>query len=115
MIQEMLENAVSDVENGAGRFLQISGFKFTYDPTAPSGQRVRDVTVAGKALVPGASYTLATNEFLARGGDGYAMLAEVPRIIDLASARLTVNQVIDAIEAAGTATGSVEGRIKTVE
>lgn len=114
-ILEMLENAVSDVENGAGRFLQVSGLKFAYAPTAPSGQRVRTVTVGGKALEPNRSYTLATNEFLARGGDGYTMLAEVPRLIDVASARLMANQVIEAIEAAGTATGSIEGRIKTVD
>jgi 5'-nucleotidase len=115
VVREMLENAVSDVENGSGRFLQVSGLKFTYAPTAPAGQRVRDVTIGGKPIAPEGTYTLATNDFLARGGDGYSMLASVPRIIDVASSRLMANQVMDAIEAAGTLSGSIEGRIKKVD
>src|SRR3546814_12947159 len=42
---EILENAVSNVENVDGRFAQIAGFEFTYDPDRPAGDRVREVTL----------------------------------------------------------------------
>ncbi|MEJ2037059.1 MAG: 5'-nucleotidase C-terminal domain-containing protein, partial [Maritimibacter sp.] len=45
-----LENGVSQVENGAGRFPQVSGMSFTYDPSADAGSRVRDVMVGGEPL-----------------------------------------------------------------
>lgn len=33
---EALNNGVSQVESGAGRFPQIAGFSFTYDPSLPA-------------------------------------------------------------------------------
>ncbi|MCI0527474.1 MAG: 5'-nucleotidase C-terminal domain-containing protein, partial [Nitrospira sp.] len=36
-IQEALENSVSQIERNAGRFLQVSGLTYTYDPKAPLG------------------------------------------------------------------------------
>src|SRR3546814_5523138 len=58
---ESLENAVSNVENVDGRFTQIAGFEFPYDPDRPAGDRVREVTlddgtdlVTAGAVVPGA-------------------------------------------------------------
>ena len=42
----------------------------TVDTSKPAGSRVINVMVDGKALDPAATYTLATNDFMARGGDG---------------------------------------------
>ena len=36
-----LENGVSQVEEGAGRFAQVAGLKYTFDPAAEPGSRVR--------------------------------------------------------------------------
>jgi 5'-nucleotidase len=88
--KEILENAVSRVEFGDGRFAQISGFSFTYDLTGTPqvldasgnvvtpGTRVvsamldsGDPLIAGGAVVPGPALTVATIDFLARGGDQY--------------------------------------------
>jgi 5'-nucleotidase/UDP-sugar diphosphatase len=78
-----LENGVSQVEQGAGRFPQVAGLRFTYDPSAEPGARVRSVEVwnpdtgAYKPLEPAQIYAVATNDFLATGGDGYdALLSE---------------------------------------
>ena len=63
-----LENGVSQVEKGAGRFPQLSGATMVYDPTAPVGARVAEVTIGGAPLDPDKVYKLATNDFiLARG------------------------------------------------
>ncbi len=73
-LKQALENGVSQVEQGAGRFPQISGMSFTYDPRKPAGQRVLEVKVGGQPLDPQKTYRLATNDFIAAGGDGYEML-----------------------------------------
>jgi 5'-nucleotidase len=80
-----LENSVSRIQpNGSGtdgRFAQISGFAFDYNPLAAAGSRVQAVRLADGTAVwsrsGGAAYTglfdLATNSFLAGAGtpDGY--------------------------------------------
>ncbi len=74
-----LEHGVNGVEEGAGRFPQVAGLRFNLDlGVAPDAGRVSDVqvrTADGFAPIdPDAMYTIVTNNFMARGGDGYAML-----------------------------------------
>ncbi len=69
-----LENGLSQVENTAGRFPQVSGIRYVFDPRRPPGSRLVSVTVNGQPLDEKAQYTLATFDFLSGGGDGYAML-----------------------------------------
>lgn len=73
-LKRALENGVSKVEEQAGRFPQISGMSFTYDPSQPAGQRVVEVLVGGKALDEKKTYKIATNDFITAGGDGYVSL-----------------------------------------
>lgn len=78
---EALENGVSDVENGAGRFAQVAGLKYSFDLKQPAGSRVSDVLVKGEgdAWVPideDATYTIVTNNYVRGGGDGYGTFAE---------------------------------------
>jgi 5'-nucleotidase len=93
--KEILENAVSrtqagDIPGGTGRFAQISGFSFVYSASGTAqqldangnvvvpGTRVREVVldsgpaiVSAGSVVPGPDLTVATIDFLARGGDQY--------------------------------------------
>jgi 2',3'-cyclic-nucleotide 2'-phosphodiesterase (5'-nucleotidase family) len=89
--KELLENAVSRVEAVDGRFAQVAGFRFTYDPAGQAqvidpvtgaittpGTRVREVVlddgtviVAAGQVQAGAALNVATIDFLARGGDQY--------------------------------------------
>lgn len=78
---EALENGVSDVENGAGRFPQVAGLKYTYTLANPSGDRVSDVLVKTEggdwaAIDEDATYTIVTNNYVRGGGDGYGTFAE---------------------------------------
>jgi 2',3'-cyclic-nucleotide 2'-phosphodiesterase (5'-nucleotidase family) len=89
-IVEALENGVSGlvVENGLvvrdgapGRFPQVSGLRFTVDPTQEAGSRVVSVEVLNAAgeyepLDPDATYSVVTNNFVRTGGDNYSMFAE---------------------------------------
>ncbi|MEQ1922730.1 MAG: bifunctional UDP-sugar hydrolase/5'-nucleotidase, partial [Pyrinomonadaceae bacterium] len=62
-------------DNEPGRFPQISGLTFSYDPRKPAGKRVVEAFVSGKRVVESTNYTIATSDFLvSRGGDGYTML-----------------------------------------
>ena len=73
-----LENGVGSYPEPSGGFPQVSGITFKIDAAAAKGSRVHTVMVGDKALDPAATYTLATNDFTAVGGDEYTMFAKYP-------------------------------------
>ena len=109
-----MENGFSEVENGAGRFPQMSGMTVAYDPTAPAGSRVVSVKVGGSELDLDALYTLTTSSYQLGGGDGYDSLGGGRVVIDAGNGNLNVNDVIDYIIKSGGVTAALEGRIKIV-
>lgn len=73
-IWSAMENGVSQYEAVAGRFPQISGFKFSFDVKKPVGTRIVSVTLPdGTPIANDASktYTLTTLDYMISGGDGY--------------------------------------------
>ena len=110
-LRAALEHGVGEVARGAGRFAHVSGMAYRFDASKPAGRRIAGVTVGGAPLDPARTYLLATFGFLGRGGDGYAMFAGAPRIVDAAAGVLSVAQVIEAVAAAGEVAPRVEGRI----
>ncbi len=109
-----LENGFSQLDRPSGRFPQVSGLAVVVDRTAPQGQRVRSVTIRGEPLDPSRHYRLATNDYLARGGDGYWMLAGEMRATSDSGVRLVAQDVITHVEAARIVDARVEGRITFV-
>lgn len=106
---EALEHGVSRAGSRDGRFPQVAGLRFAYDPRLPPMKRVSDVTVAGQKLDPARSYRLATIDFLLNGGDGYKVLAKAtPLIVD---GQLMALQVMQWIEARKTIDIKPDGRI----
>ncbi|WP_135257698.1 bifunctional metallophosphatase/5'-nucleotidase [Thermus caldilimi] len=79
-IKAALENGVSQWEQGAGRFLQVSGLRYAFDLARPAGDRVVRVEVkTEKGFVPldlEATYRVVVNNFIAAGGDGFTVLKE---------------------------------------
>ena len=110
-ILDALENGFSKIERQSGRFPQVSGLFVVADPSAPSGARVKTVTINGEALDPGRDYKLATNDFLASGGDGFGMLAGKTHVSMDSGIRLVALDVIDYIAAMKIIDAKVEGRI----
>ncbi|MGI6153203.1 MAG: 5'-nucleotidase C-terminal domain-containing protein [Christensenellaceae bacterium] len=79
-ILDALELGVSEYPNELGGFPQVAGVQFKFDENEPAGRRVFDVKIGGQPLEPGAHYSLATNDYLADGGDNYTMLASAAQI-----------------------------------
>ncbi len=73
VILEALENGVSQMEKGGGRFPQVAGMSFSVRPSGAVGERIADVKVSGVALDPAKTYGVVSNNFVRNGGDGYAM------------------------------------------
>ncbi|MBC8258414.1 MAG: 5'-nucleotidase C-terminal domain-containing protein [SAR324 cluster bacterium] len=110
-IWEALENGVSQAEKGAGRFPQIAGISFVWNPKAKAGSRVVSAKIGGQPLDKGRNYTVATNNYAAGGGDGYKVFKKGKVIIDASGATLLAGMVMDYIKTKGTVSPKVEGRI----
>jgi len=78
-VREALEHGVSAVENKEGRFPQVSGMTFEYSPSEKQGSRIKEIDVAGAPIHLDQEYLVATNDFLAAGGDGYRAFGEAIR------------------------------------
>ena len=111
-VKQMLETGVSQIEQVGGRFPHVSGLAFSFDVRKPVGARVTSVSVGGAALQDDRSYTVATGDFLALGGDGYTVFGESETLIDSTSGGLVASHLINYIVAVGTVSPRVEGRIR---
>jgi len=77
-----LENGVSQVEEGAGRFPQVAGMTFAFDGSQPAGSRVSDVMVGGTPIDMARVYGVVSNNYLRGGGDGYKMFRDAANAYD---------------------------------
>ena len=74
-VWDALENGVDGYPTTNGKFPQVSGIKYTFDGCKPAGERIVSMTLEdGTPLDLDAWYTLACNDFMCGGGDGYTML-----------------------------------------
>ncbi len=124
----VLEHGVSAVADADGRFLQVAGVSFAYDPDRAPGARVQKVRLADGTVIydraagglqsaaEAVDLAVVTNSFTAAGGDGFDVLAEAP-FADLGATyeQPLVNYVEEAL--AGRITAAAypaggEGRIR---
>jgi 5'-nucleotidase len=100
-IVEALENGVSEVEEGAGRFPQVAGMTYAADLSAEPGSRIVEVTVGGEPIDPEATYGVVSNNYMRGGGDGYSVFEGARNAYDYGPGLEQV--VIDYIAAQGGA------------
>lgn len=112
-----LENGVSQVETNSGRFPQVAGMRYVWDPAAPAGKRIvavemRKADGSYAPLDPNATYKIAANDFTRRGGDGYTVMRD--KGIDPYDFGPGLEDTVAAfIQAKSPIRVSLEGRIKT--
>ncbi len=114
-LKAMLENGVSRMPAIDGRFPQVSGLCVTYDIAMAPGARVTGAvrqaadgscTGAPVALDATATYSVAENDFMSVGGDGYPVLSS------RATTRGLMDQVLaDHIATSGTVSPAIRGRV----
>ena len=118
-LKTMLENGVSQMPLAQGRFPQVSGLCFTFDVEAPAGSRVTGAvrqaaggtcTGAPIDLTAGSTYTIAANDFMSSGGDGY------PNFFSRATTQDIMDQVVADYITANSPIGPViQGRIHCLD
>ena len=132
---EVLEASTFSTPISIGAFPQVSGIEFTidtsvdykegeafpdstyYGPAAP-GSRIKNVKVNGKAIELDKIYTIATNDFLAAGGDTYYLLKSLEsHNTYIALEDALVNYTIDVLDGviSGDIYGESAGRITISE
>jgi 2',3'-cyclic-nucleotide 2'-phosphodiesterase (5'-nucleotidase family) len=110
-VKDALENGVSQIDNRAGRFPQVSGVSFTIDPKAPAGSRISGLKVGGKDIDMAAKYKVATNDFMLGGGDGYSALGRGRTLIGKTDGKLLASVVMTYVRQQGSVQAKVDGRI----
>ncbi|MCY3798227.1 MAG: 5'-nucleotidase, partial [Chloroflexi bacterium] len=111
---EVDENNNPMVDGASGRFLQVAGLRFTFDATQEPGSRIvsAEVMQDGEfvALDMEAVYTIASNDYLRSGGDGFSILET--NAMNAYDAGRPLDQVVaDYIAANSPLSVELEGRI----
>ncbi|WP_415402072.1 bifunctional metallophosphatase/5'-nucleotidase [Tateyamaria sp. SN3-11] len=104
-----LENGVSQIEEGAGRFPQVAGMSYAFDASKPAGERVSDVMVGGAPLDAAKLYGVVSNNYVRNGGDGYAMFKDAENAYDYGPDLADVTA--EFLAAQGPFTPYTDGRI----
>lgn len=77
---ELDENNYPTVEGASGRFMQVAGLRYAFDATQEVGSRIVSAHVLQDGeyvdIDPMAMYSIATNDFVRAGGDGYSVFAD---------------------------------------
>jgi len=106
-----VENGIDSYPEAKGAFPHIAGFTVEFDSTKEAGSRVVSLKVGGVEVDKTATYTLATNDYLVSGGDGYSMFKGKKVVAEFGA----MDEVlIDFINKNGTEKGELTGRIKDI-
>src|SRR5690606_34931236 len=120
-LKEAFEISVGQYPAENGGFLHVSGAKVKFDSAKPAGERVVSIEYKNEQgtyteIQDNQSYTIATNAFTAKGGDGYTVFAKAyqeGRVTDLGLSDW--ENFADHLSGLGTITPAVEGRIVDVD
>ncbi|WP_052356502.1 5'-nucleotidase C-terminal domain-containing protein [[Clostridium] dakarense] len=110
-IKEVLEFGVENYGVSFGGFPHVGGMKYVVDPKQPIGKRIVSLKVNGKNIDMDKTYTVATNDFTAAGGDDYPVFAKLPIVNEYSALNEALENYIKKL---GTVNyKESEGRITT--
>lgn len=105
-----VEQVLEEGANSQYGTVQVSGLKWSYNAAAPFGDRVTSVTLPdGTPLDPNATYRVATNNFMATGGDRFTTLTRGTGTVD--TGINLVDTVVRYLEQNPVVDPQVEGRL----
>ena len=107
-VKEVLEQGAS----GQYGMVQVSGLRFTYDPSRPVGSRVTSITVlaTGQPIDPRANYRVVTNDFMLNGGDNYTTFQQGANPV-VYSNELLSDAIVRYLQQSGPINQLIEKRI----
>lgn len=107
-IKAALEHGISDYPEAKGAFPHVAGMTYKFDSSKPAGNRVTEIIIKDQPVDLEKTYELATNDFMATGGDGYDMFKDKVVISEFDA----LNQLLmDYIEELGEIDIETQGRI----
>jgi len=105
-IRAALEHAnAGNPDDNPGAFMQVAGLTYEID-----GRRATNIRVAGEPLDDDKNYMLATNDFLAAGGDQFDMLKGQASDVD--TGIVLRDLIVETIRRQKTINAPLDGRIK---
>jgi 5'-nucleotidase / UDP-sugar diphosphatase len=110
-LRAAIENGLSQLPNASGRFPQVSGLEIEADASRPPGSRILSIKVGDAPLDDSKTYSVATNDFMQRGGDDYTTFQNARTVLAPSDSPLMANEVIDYIKDVGTVRTNVRGRL----
>ena len=110
-LKRALENGLALWPNPTGRFPQVSGLAIVADASRPRGERIVSLKIDNAPIEDDKLYRVATNDFLARGGDGYVTFRDASEVLPIGDSPLIANEIIDYVKDLGTVRTAIEGRI----
>ena len=75
LLEQQFASGPNSVENPI-MLIPSRGFSFAYDLGRPAGQRIVEMRLDGRPIADEESYRVATNSFLAAGGDSFTIFRE---------------------------------------
>lgn len=74
-LQKAVENGLKSYPDALGAMAQVAGMTVKFNVKNPAYRKVLEIKIGDKKLDPNKNYVVATNDFMAAGGDGYESLA----------------------------------------
>ncbi|WP_102264413.1 bifunctional 2',3'-cyclic-nucleotide 2'-phosphodiesterase/3'-nucleotidase [Mesobacillus jeotgali] len=95
------------------RIMPISGLKVEYDDSRAAGDRIVSIKKNdGTDVAMDQKYSITVNNYMAGGGDGYAVLATITdKTIDV----VDLDALVNYIKAKGTVDPKIEGRVLNIK
>ena len=109
---DVVEHGVSQYPAHEGLFPQVGGIRIIFDGDLPAGERVIDLKVQGEPIEYDGVYHVATNDFMAAGGDGYETFASTETVVEAGGLE---EVLMEYISNKGTVAPVREGRIIEVD
>ncbi|XP_033113355.1 uncharacterized protein LOC117113950 [Anneissia japonica] len=84
-IWKALENSVCQYPKKEGRFPQVAGMRFSFNPEEELGQRVDPLSIIIEdegCILPNKVYRLCTKNYIAKGKDGYTVFKDCEYVVD---------------------------------
>lgn len=107
-IKDVLEHGVKLYPEKSSAFLQVGGISYYFNPKQKEGEKITNIQKEGKPLDLNKKYVVATNDYIASGGDEFPCFSKEPVLKEFGNLE---SAVIEYIEYKKEISKNVDGRI----